>query len=671
MTKIKSECVAYTIVFSLIFTLLLGCAQDVAVRRHVNVAKTQNATVQKPLTITRDQNVNVQEPLILANSEITKQTIKKEDHPVKEETESVGQKEDNNFLSFNSNGSSKKQKSINEDKQDMMENALELLEEADKLWEKGDIEETLDTLDEAYSLILDANGDASIAQEKDDLRLLISQRILVIYSSKKTVLNGKNSEIPLMMNSDVQKEINSFQGVERDNFIAAYQRSGMYRSTILKELKKAGIPEEFLWLPLVESLFKIKAYSSARALGLWQFIPSTGYKFGLSRDEWVDERMDVQKSTKAAIAYLKELHSMFGDWLTALAAYNCGEGRVLRVISRQHINYLDSFWDLYRKLPNETARYVPRFLATLHIVKNPQKYGFDLSNVGKPIAFETCKVNKIMNFKDIAEKIEVSEEVLNLLNPELRHKMTPDREYNLRLPEESLNKFSLVYNDIPQAERSRFVFAETQTRRGSKEFVKHRVRRGETVYSIAKKYHVSVSSIRSHNRLSSKKKLVQGRRLTIPVKIGKNYAEKFNSKKKDNAKKIASSGRYKVKKGETMSMIARRFSVSSAQIKELNNLGTDKINAGQTLKLPSNKSDADIEENDQDVKKSVKKTKGNKTELSSNDPEQSEMNKYVVEKNDSLHSIARRKNVNVAKLMKLNKISLDEKLVPGQVLIFK
>jgi len=103
----------------------------------------------------------------------------------------------------------------------------------------------------------------------------------------------------------------------------------------------------------VESGFKVGAYSRARALGLWQFIPSTGYKFGLTRDEWVDERMDVLKSTHAAIAYLKELHAMFGDWMTVLASYNCGEGRVLRVISRQHVNYFDRFWDLYSKLPNE------------------------------------------------------------------------------------------------------------------------------------------------------------------------------------------------------------------------------------------------------------------------------------------------------------------------------
>jgi membrane-bound lytic murein transglycosylase D len=284
----------------------------------------------------------------------------------------------------------------------------------------------------------------------------------------------------------------------------------MYRPTIVRALKKAGIPEEFFWLPLVESWFKINAYSRARALGLWQFIPSTGYKFGLSRDEWVDERMDVQKSTQAAIAYLKELHNMFGDWLTVLAAYNCGEGRILRVISRQNINYLDGFWDLYRQLPHETARYVPRLLATLHIVKNPQKYGFDLSTVEKQINFETVKVNKIMKLKDIAEKIGASEEELNFLNSELRQKLTPDHEYYLKLPKESLEKFNLVANEIPQSEKPRILSVRTV-------FIKHRVRKGETIASIASKYNVSDSVIISHNKLSSKKKLVQGRKLKIPI----------------------------------------------------------------------------------------------------------------------------------------------------------
>ena len=654
MNRIKKYYNAYAILFCLIFTLsLFGCAENVVVQKHVNVARSQNVVDRKHATV--------------ASAEITKQTIEKEAPTVKEDVELDDQKEENNLLNLNSNNSSAQQKVGHEEKQEMMEKALDLLEVADKLREKGDIENTLNTLDEAYALLLNANGDAAIAQEKDDLRFLISQRILIVYSAKRTVINGKNSEIPLIMNADVEKEIRSFQGIERDNFIAAYRRSGMYRSAIVKELQKAGIPEEFFWLPLVESWFKINAYSRARALGLWQFIPSTGYKFGLSRDEWIDERMDVQKSTQAAIAYLKELHNMFGDWLTVLAAYNCGEGRILRVISRQNINYLDGFWDLYRQLPHETARYVPRLLATLHIVKNPQKYGFDLSATEKQINFETVKVNKIMKLKDIAEKTGASEEELNLLNSELRQKLTPDHEYNLKLPKEYLDKFNLVANEIPQSEKPRILSVRTV-------FIKHRVRKGETISSIANKYNVSDSVIISHNKLSSKKKLVLGRKLKIPItKENQSYAN-GKSRQKGEKIKIASSGQYKVKKGETLLMIARRFAISSAQIKEINNLKTDKIRVGQTLKLPQKKTSASSEEddnNDKNVKKLVKKSKIKKPVLSATDVNEMGTDKYVVTKNDSLHSVARKNNMNVAKLMELNKISLDEKLVPGQILIVK
>jgi membrane-bound lytic murein transglycosylase D len=138
---------------------------------------------------------------------------------------------------------------------------------------------------------------------------------------------------------------------------------------ILEKLEAAGLPAELSWLPLIESGFKVKALSRARALGLWQFIPSTGYKFGLKRDQYIDERIDFEKSSDAAIAYLKELHNIFGDWSTVLAAYNCGEGRVLRVIRTQNINYLDDFWDLFGRLPFETARYVPRFLAAAPVAQ--------------------------------------------------------------------------------------------------------------------------------------------------------------------------------------------------------------------------------------------------------------------------------------------------------------
>jgi membrane-bound lytic murein transglycosylase D len=557
-----------------------------------------------------------------------------------------------------------------EEEQDIMEKALDLLEVADTFWEKGDVENTLNTLDKAYSLVLETNGDVAVARQKDDLRLLISKRILSVYSAKQTATNGKASEIPLIINADVEKEIRSFQGVERDFFITSYQRSGLYRSIILKELKKAGIPEELFWLPLVESGFKIQAFSRARALGLWQFIPSTGYKFGLSRDEWIDERMDVEKSTLAAIAYLNELHNMFGDWLTVLAAYNCGEGKVLRVISRQHINYFDRFWDLYNQLPHETARYVPRFLATLHIIKNPQKYGFNLvgNTSDQTIPFSTVKVNKVMKLHDIAAKIDVSDDVMNLLNSELRYKLTPDTEYELKIPTEALAKFNLVSNLIPESEKPRFT--------GRTVFIKHRVKSGETVASISRRYKVSPETITSYNKKSTKKGLVVGQMLKIPIfreaRLAKSKSRSRN--KRTHAASIESRKLYKVKKGDTLLNIARRFDIPPAQIKETNNLKNNSIQIGQVLKLSEPETVNSLERKNEENKSSLKMEKKAKIvnqTLSAADMDYLGINKYIVTKGDNLSLIAKKNNTSSAKLMQLNNLSGDETLNPGRILIIK
>ena len=196
-----------------------------------------------------------------------------------------------------------------------LDEALYLCQVAQDFWQKGEFDNALETLDQAYSLILkvDSYDKPKLMWQKEDLRFMISKRILEIYASRNIVVNGDHKAIPMVMNRHVQAEIDLFKGAERNFFIQSYKRSGKYRPRIVKALKEAGLPVELSWLPLIESGFKVNAFSRARALGLWQFIPSTGYKFGLKRNKYIDERIDPVKSTKAAIEYLKELHKIFGN----------------------------------------------------------------------------------------------------------------------------------------------------------------------------------------------------------------------------------------------------------------------------------------------------------------------------------------------------------------------
>ncbi|MCX7817364.1 MAG: LysM peptidoglycan-binding domain-containing protein [Syntrophales bacterium] len=474
----------------------------------------------------------------------------------------------------------KREKKKNEE-QEIIEEAEKLIEAAQNYWEKGDMERAIEMLDLAYSLILTDSEEPEIARQKDDLRFMISKKILAIYSTKQNRANGIRSEIPLVLNEDVEREIESFLGRERDFFVAAYKRSFLFRPMILKELKKARLPEELSWLPLVESGFNVTALSPARALGLWQFIASTGYKYGLERDDWIDERLDPEKATKAAIAYLKELHEMFGDWLTALAAYNCGEGRVIRVISSQKINYFDRFWDLYRQLPYETARYVPRFLATLHIVKNPKQYGIDKELTETPVTtptYTTVKTNKPMLLKDIANHLNISEEILYFLNPELRYKATPNREYNLKIPEESLEQFLLAADQIPSWEKP-----VSLSKKKRLVFVYHKVKKGETLSSVAAKYHTSVKLIKIHNKKTLKSKGVYaGQLLKVPV-----YSALYSPRHAKVAAVSHNETSYTVRKGDTLSSIATRFNTSVSELKRINNIKTDRVVAGQVLLVSS------------------------------------------------------------------------------------
>jgi membrane-bound lytic murein transglycosylase D len=508
--------------------------------------------------------------------------------------------------------------------QALLDEALDLCQVSQDFWQNGELENALDALDQAYALILnaDTSDHTKLIQQKEDLRFMISKRILEIYASRNIVVNGSHNEIPRVMNKHVQAEIDRFTiGNERMFFIDSYRRSGRYRQHIVAAFEEAGLPEELSWLPLIESGFKVRALSRARALGLWQFIPSTGYKFGLKRDKLIDERMDPMKSTRAAIDYLKELHAIFGDWTTVLAAYNCGEGRVLNVIRRQNVNYLDNFWDLYERLPRETARYVPRFLATLHILDQPEKYGMNLSDLDTPLQYETVTIAKQVHLKDVARSITVEENALSELNPELRYKISPEESYPLRVPAYKSSILLTQLDKIP---------VSTPPRRA---YVYHRVRSGQTLSLIAKRYRTSVSMIMRANNLRRSNYIIAGRLLKIPQKGYRYHPPKVRMPK------YGKSVVHVVRKGDSLWTIAKRYGTTTKNIQKLNHLRTTDLHKGQTLTI----------------------FKGRQAP-----PQVEGLGTYQVKSGDSPFLIAKRHKMNLNRFLHLNQLWPNDTIYPGQ-----
>ncbi len=517
--------------------------------------------------------------------------------------------------------------------QQKIDEALELCNSAQEMWEEGKIDDALSNLDTAYASIMEIDSEIypEFYQQKEDVRYLISKRILEIYASRQTVANGPHNEIPLTMNNFVQDEINSLTGPERNFFIQSLERSHKYRPYIISELKKAGLPEEISWLPLIESGFKLRALSSARALGLWQFIPSTGYKFGLNRNYYIDERMDPEKATLAAINYLKELHGLFGDWTTALAAYNCGEARVLSIIRQQKINYLDNFWDLYQRLPRETSRYVPRFLATLHIVNNLEKYEITLNNTPSPIPFKTCEITNQVRLSDIADEIGVDESILKDLNPELRYAMLPGETYQLKVPEEKADLFLLKADSI----KSTFSPPTAQTL--------HRVRTRETLISIAEKYKTTPDAIMAANNLGKTHKISTGKMLKIPCDPD-NIDSSKASIRPAKPEKSKNTQKYTVQRGDNLWNIAEKFNTTTKNIIAANKITGTTLMVGQNLIINSGKQVSQSKET---------------------------VTRYKVRNGDSPVSIARKYKIPVDRLLALNHLSKKSKIFPGQNLIIE
>ncbi len=534
-----------------------------------------------------------------------------------EDQTSIHNKEDENKIAENS---------LSEKKiQSIFDEALDFCQASQDFWQKGELENALEALDHAYSLILkvDTDDTAELIQQKEDLRYLISKRILEIYASRNIVVNGNHNAIPMVMNKHIQNEIDRFtKKGEKKFFVESYKRSGKYRSQIVSALKEAGLPVELSWLPLIESGFKVNALSKARALGLWQFIPSTGYKFGLKRNKYIDGRLDPVKATKAAIEYLSELHHIFGDWTTVLAAYNCGEGRVLRVIRTQNINYLDNFWDLYERLPLETARYVPRFMATLHIVKNLERYGLDSVTVDKPLEYEIITVSKQVHLRNVAKKIGVTEKTLRKLNPELRYRILPKDNYPLRVPPDKGQILLAKLDEIPVSHPPQ------------RAYVYHRIRPGESLSTISRRYRCSVRSIMRANNLRRSSFIVAGKKLKIPRR-GKIV---YRSKKYTGVEYRDASS-HVVKSGDSLWIIAKRYGTTTKKIQELNNLSTTNLHIGQVLKIRKRKDDK---------------------------PTGEYLKTYLVKRGDSPFKIAQFHKMPLERFLHINRLTPRNRIYPGQ-----
>lgn len=510
-----------------------------------------------------------------------------------------------------------------EDQGGLLEEALAAYQDSQDAWEKGDVDSALAALDEAYRLLLELKipPDSPLNQDKNDLRLLIAQRIQEIYASQLLAVGENHMSIPLVENQYVLAEIKSFQTKERKYFEESYARSGLYREMIVKEIKKTGLPEELSWIPIIESGFKVKAYSSARALGLWQFISSTGYRFGLKRDRWVDERMDPVKATQAALQYLQELHSFFGDWTTALAAYNCGEFRVQRVIRDQHINYLDNFWDLFLMLPRETARFVPRFIATLLIINNPDKYGFNLPETDPSLEYESVSIDRPVKLSELSTRIGLEAETLGTLNPDLRYGATPDHEYDLKIPVGYSENALAAVNSASQ-----WIPPEAT-------YVVHYVRRGETVSGIADHYRTSVSAIARLNNLRRNYLIRPGQRLKVPARGGSSLKSSQSYQLTPEGEKLV----YTVQRGDSLYLIARSFNTTVNTIKKMNNLQNSIIHVGQKLEIVSENAEGSAI--------------------------------YTVRSGDTPFEIAQRHGMKLETLLRINGLNKRSKIYPGQKLL--
>lgn len=364
-------------------------------------------------------------------------------------------------------------------------------------------------------------------------------------------------DLPLTVNDEVLSFLNFFQTPRGRAIVeTGLRRSGRYRAMISRVLREEGLPQDLIYLAQAESAFQPLALSRAGARGIWQFVAYRGMEYGLRHTWWVDERQDPEKATRAAAEHLRDLYGQFGDWYLAMAAYNCGPGNVQKAVERT--GYAD-FWELYRRnvLPRETKNYVPIILALTLIAKDAAHYGIEV-DPEQPVPTDIVKPGRAIDLRLVAETIDVDVETLRNLNPELLRLATPDDpNFELHLPVGTAEKFSAEIADIPP---DKWV-----------SWRRHRIEAGETLTSIAKKYHVTPAAISEANNMDRHDALDVGEKLIIPA-----------APTSDSKRRLI---RYRVRRGDTLAGVADRFSVPTEDVRKWNHMRTNRVSRGMVLRI--------------------------------------------------------------------------------------
>jgi len=414
-----------------------------------------------------------------------------------------------------------------------------------------------------------------------------SEQANAILSEKFTFLSQKEADserklventpteygIPVVLNNQVLSYIKVFSTRLKPVIEASLNRGARYEKLFKQIFREEGVPEDLFYLPIVESGYRTRALSHAKAKGIWQFMPGTARLEGLTVNWWVDERCDPEKSTRAAARHLKLLHDYYGDWYLALAAYNAGQGKVDRSIRKAKSR---DFWKIAQHrwiFRRETRNYVPGFLAAMVIGRNPEKYELNTLDQDDSISYDTVTIDSCTDLRIIAKLSGTTVNRIQELNPELRRLTTPITEklFSVHIPAGQKDDFRARFDQLPKDKRVTLRY--------------HRIRTGQTLSQIAREYQTSVSAIRKANNIRNVRKIRAGKTLVIPIGQGHDYyyraARDFTVTKPrfPEGKRIV----HQVHRGDTLFGIALRYRTDVKSVQEWNDLDDNLLHPGQKL----------------------------------------------------------------------------------------